>query len=35
MAEILGCSDSTVKVHLHKGRIALARKLGESWEVGS
>jgi RNA polymerase sigma-70 factor (ECF subfamily) len=35
IAEILGCSDSTVKVHLHKGRIALARKLGESWEVGS
>ena len=34
VADILGCSASTVKVHLHKGRTALARKLGET-EVGS
>jgi RNA polymerase sigma-70 factor (sigma-E family) len=30
IAEILGCSPSTVKVHMHKGRAALARKLGET-----
>ena len=35
IAEILGCSGSTVKVHLHKGRAALARRLGETWEAGS
>lgn len=29
IGEILGCSPSTVKVHLHKGRATLARKLGE------
>ena len=29
IAEILGCSPSTVKVHLHNGRATLARKLGE------
>ena len=34
IADILGCSPSTVKVHLHKGRASLARKLGER-EVGS
>jgi RNA polymerase sigma-70 factor (ECF subfamily) len=34
ISEILGCSESTVKVHLHKGRTALARKLGER-EIGS
>jgi RNA polymerase sigma-70 factor (ECF subfamily) len=33
IGEILGCSASTVKVHLHKARAGLARKLGESWEV--
>jgi len=30
IAEILGCSVSTVKVHLHKGRTSLAGKLGET-----
>lgn len=29
---ILGCTESTVKVHLHKGRAALARRLGLSLE---
>jgi RNA polymerase sigma-70 factor (ECF subfamily) len=29
IAEILGCSESTVKVHLHKGRTRLARRLDE------
>ena len=28
IAGILGCSESTVKVHLHKGRAGLARRLG-------
>jgi RNA polymerase sigma-70 factor (ECF subfamily) len=27
IAEILGCSSSTVKVHLHRGRLALAERL--------
>jgi RNA polymerase sigma-70 factor (ECF subfamily) len=35
ISEILGCSESTVKVHLHKGRTSLAHKLGETWEDGS
>jgi len=30
ISEILGCSASTVKVHLHKGRASMARKLGEA-----
>ncbi len=30
IAEILGCSESTAKVHLHRGRLALAEKLGET-----
>ncbi len=29
IAEILGCAESTVKVHLHKGRDRLARKLDQ------
>jgi RNA polymerase sigma factor (sigma-70 family) len=29
IAWILGCAESTVKVHLHKGRKSLARKLDE------
>lgn len=33
IARILGCSENTVKVHLHKGRDRLARKLDERWEV--
>jgi RNA polymerase sigma-70 factor (ECF subfamily) len=28
IAEILGCAQGTVKAHLHKGRLALARALG-------
>jgi RNA polymerase sigma-70 factor, ECF subfamily len=28
IAEILECAESTVKVHLHKGRLSLARTLG-------
>ena len=28
IAEILDCAENTVKVHLHKGRIKLAEKLG-------
>jgi RNA polymerase sigma-70 factor (ECF subfamily) len=28
VAEILGCSESTAKVHLHRGRLALAERLG-------
>ena len=33
IAEILDCSPNTVKVHLHKGRDRLARRLDERWEV--
>ncbi|MBX3287100.1 MAG: SigE family RNA polymerase sigma factor [Actinobacteria bacterium] len=29
IAEVLGCRAATVKVHLHRGRTALARSLGE------
>ena len=32
IADILDCSQNTVKVHLHKGRATLARKLDERWE---
>jgi RNA polymerase sigma-70 factor (sigma-E family) len=28
IAEILGCAENTVKVHLHRGRLALADRLG-------
>jgi RNA polymerase sigma factor (sigma-70 family) len=28
IAEALGCAEGTVKVHLHRGRLALARALG-------
>ena len=35
IAEILGCSGPTVKVHLRKGRAAPARRLGEKREAGS
>lgn len=28
ISEILGCAEGTVKVHLHRGRLALARALG-------
>ena len=33
IASILDCSESTVKVHLHKGRERLAQRLDEKWEV--
>ena len=33
IGQILGCSANTVKVHLHKGRDRLARRLDERWEV--
>ena len=29
IAAVLGCRESTVKVHLHRGRSTLARKLEE------
>ena len=29
IAGVLGCSDATVRAHLHKGRLALARQLGD------
>ncbi len=32
IAEILGCSEATVRVHLHKGRVGLSRRLGISPE---
>jgi RNA polymerase sigma-70 factor, ECF subfamily len=35
IAHILECSANTVKVHLHKGRERLARRLYERWEVPS
>lgn len=28
IADALGCAEGTVKVHLHRGRLALARALG-------
>jgi RNA polymerase sigma-70 factor (ECF subfamily) len=28
IAAVLGCAEATVKVHLHRGRLALARTLG-------
>jgi DNA-directed RNA polymerase specialized sigma24 family protein len=28
IAGVLGCSDATVRAHLRKGRLALARRLG-------
>ena len=33
IAEILECSESTVKVHLHKGRTKLARRFSATGEV--
>jgi RNA polymerase sigma-70 factor, ECF subfamily len=35
IAEILGCSPATVKVHLHRGRRTLADKLARTTEEGS
>jgi RNA polymerase sigma-70 factor, ECF subfamily len=32
IARFLGCSATTVRGHLHRGRAALARRLGEGWE---
>ena len=32
IARFLGCTESTVRGHLHRGRAALARRLGEGWE---
>ena len=32
IADILGCSEATVRVHLHKGRAGLSRRLGISPE---
>ena len=32
IAEILGCAEATVRVHLHKGRAGLSRRLGISPE---
>ena len=33
VAEILGCSEQTVKTHLRRGRETLERRLGASWEA--
>jgi RNA polymerase sigma-70 factor (ECF subfamily) len=27
IADILGCNETTVRVHLHRGRLALAKRL--------
>jgi RNA polymerase sigma-70 factor (ECF subfamily) len=35
IAATLGCTESTVRVHLHKGRASLARRLGVTREDGS
>jgi len=35
IAEILECAPNTVKVHLHKGRLKLAERLGVQMEGGS
>jgi RNA polymerase sigma-70 factor (ECF subfamily) len=35
IAEVLGCAEGTVKVHLHKGRETLSRRLGLRREAGS
>jgi RNA polymerase sigma-70 factor (ECF subfamily) len=35
IAEILECSPNTIKVHLHKGRAALASRLGLDREAAS
>ena len=32
IARFLGCTETTVRGHLHRGRAALARRLGEGWE---
>ena len=32
VARFLGCTETTVRGHLHRGRAALARRLGEGWE---
>lgn len=33
VAEILGCSEQTVKTHLRRGRDTLERRLGDVWEA--
>ena len=32
IARFLGCTETTVRGHLHRGRVTLARRLGEGWE---
>jgi hypothetical protein len=32
IARFLGCTETTVRGHLHRGRATLARRLGEAWE---
>jgi RNA polymerase sigma-70 factor, ECF subfamily len=34
IAGVLGCSDATVRAHLHKGRLTLAQRLGADPEPG-
>lgn len=34
VAQILGCSEETVKTHLERGRRALAQRLGVNWREG-
>lgn len=34
VAEVLGCGEATVRTHLRRGRLALARRLGQPWEQG-
>jgi RNA polymerase sigma-70 factor (ECF subfamily) len=35
IARFLGCTETTVRGHLHRGRAALARRLGEGREEES
>jgi len=32
IARFLGCTETTVRGHLHRGRATLARRLGEAWQ---
>jgi DNA-directed RNA polymerase specialized sigma24 family protein len=32
IARFLGCTETTVRGHLHRGRATLARRLGEAWK---
>jgi RNA polymerase sigma-70 factor, ECF subfamily len=32
IARVLGCTETTVRGHLHRGRATLAKRLGEGWK---